>query len=239
MDNMSMDMSDLGGASTELDYTSFERQHIYYNHRARGGASGNTEVTAQLDPLEGQAGLDQNEVAELVALVAPQIQVAADGYEAQSNSSPGNIDFRGVFGLNLQDKRDQVLQGADVDRTGDVIQENDGGDASGGPRIISKNEDGILWSFDVTAEVGFKDGGSSAGGSGGGHQLVTYPNVDFRELYGRGPIVDSADELGFVTTNNKNGVGYFAENTIRMTAVWDVATVDDAGRQFGIPSEMR
>lgn len=229
------------GSTDEVDYTSYEYQHVQFRHSQEGASSGgsdsgNSVVQSSVEPLEDIGGLDQNEVAEVVAVVNPYTKVSADDFPEESNGQPGNIDYRGSFGLNLDSQSDQVQDSGDRN-FGTEIQTGDGG-------AVKTNDAGyltdeaVLMPFEHIISSPFAAAAAGVGGGGNEHTIVYNP-LYFRSNIGRGPILDSADELATVTTINKNQTEFVAEAAFGCTVVWDIATVDEAGRQFGIPSSMR
>lgn len=234
-------IADHGGGADDVDFTSFEYQHVQFRHSqdgtsAGGSPSGNSVVQSEVEPLEDIGGLDQNEVAELIAVVNPYTKVTADDFPEDSNNGPGNIDYRGSFGLNLDAQSDQVQDSGDRN-FGTELQTGDGGAVKTND-VGYLTDEAVLLPFEHVAPVQFAEAASGTGG-GGATGVTVHNPLMFRDMVGRGPILDSADDVAVVSTINKNQTEFVAEGAFGATLIWDIATVDEAGRQFGIPSSMR
>lgn len=230
---------DTGNQETDgVDYSSFEYQHVLFQHdqnraSAGGSNSGLTQTVSGIEPLEDRGGLDTNEVAELVAIMDPQVVVGGDNFEDETNNEVGAIDFRGAFGVDLDAETDQVFD-SPFENDATELNEEDGGTVRSSFANY-KTDPALLHSFNVTASTGYRDSASGTGGGGNDH-TVTFDHKPYRQLTGRGPVVDSSDDMTLVSTVIKNNVSYVAECSYRASLVWDIASVDEAGRRFGIPS---
>lgn len=214
----------------DTDYSSWEIQHAQFEHResASGGDSARSTFTGGVDVLDDRGGLDANEVAELVGMFYTA-RVTSDDHETESVNAEGVAEFRGVVGI-------------DVDSISDLLQEQDAGsgtllesdDSSDGQlEIRSNSKDEVLTHFLTATANPFSSTGNNYGGGGG--YIDQSERLNFRELYGRGPVIDSADEISVVTRLIKNNVQTTVEATLRLTLIWDIATVDEAGRRFSVP----
>lgn len=226
-----------------IDYSSFNYQHAQLLHgQGTNTNSGRSTIAANLEPLQSEGGLDVNEVAELVAMRV-QVRVAADDFADAGDTAQGNIEFRGVLGANLDSASDLLeptdpgrnelnVIGGSVDATGNGNIIEDVNEAE--LRINGHAKDEVFYHFQAINDTPFS---SDAGGVGGGGGFAENTEVvNLRDLYGRGPILDSGDDLSFVSSVIKNQVNAGAEATLRVTFVWDVSTVDDAGRRFSVPN---
>lgn len=237
---MDMDMQ-FDGTTEEVDFTSWEREQYQFAQEIDGGNNSGLRIGyASVDPLEFRGGLDQNEVAELVALHNIHVVVAPDDYQTISgDEEPGTIDFTATVGMNLDSQAD-IIQPADNSLSnyvpGTVVADEEGGSAgSTQARVKSKSE--VLEHFSVTTPTAFNDTANGTGG-GGSDGTDYFGTSNYRELFGRGPVLGADDQLSVVMKNVHNRVSAASECEIRFTPIWDIATVDDASRQFGIPQQM-
>jgi hypothetical protein len=229
------------GSADDIDFTSFEYQHVQFRHSQEGengggSNSGNSVVASATEPLEDIGGLDQNEVAELVAIVNPYSKISPDDQGEDDNQEPGTADFRGSFGLNLDSQSDQV-QDSNQTNDGTTLQTGDGGAVKTND-VNYLSDEAVLMPFEHVLEVQYASATNGVG-AGGAVNTQIYNPIHYRQMVGRGPILDSADDVSCVTTINKNRTEFVVEGAFGATLVWDIATVDEAGRQFGIPSSMR
>ena len=227
---MDMDMS-----STGADYSDYEYQHIEALHRDVSGESENrTKVVFNAEPLESASGLDVNEVAELVA-IRWHASLATDAENANSQSQPGTVQFRGVVGANL-DALDDFIEpggagtGNRLDDSPTVLSSEN---ATASATLFGHDKSEVFDHFNTSHAPPFAD--ASNGTGGGTAYSDTRNTVNFRELTGRGPVLDANDEISILTNVNFDNVVVDVEGTVRVTLVWDTATVDDAGRKFSVP----
>ena len=224
------------------DYSDFEYQHVSYEHKERGDSSARSVMSNQFDILQDSGGLDGNEIAELVGMVT-QVTVQPDDFQNNDEVSEGSLDFRGVLGANLNDISDPLRgnqSGGPVtsdanfiggDGDGIVLDENDGADPL--TFMYGHDKDEVFYSFKAGCIAPFENSTAGSGGGGGATSFIR-EYVPFRERFGRGPVLDAGDQIGIVSTNVKNQVSSDSEGHVRVHMVWDTATVDDAGRRFGL-----
>jgi len=216
-----------------VDYSEFQYQHIDLSHIENGDNSARATTVLGVSPLEQSGGLDINEVAELV-YIRVQASVAGDDFGDIADTAQGNLDFRGVIGANLdseQDLIDETQNAVDEDATILEAVENSGTNNS----LYSHDKEEVFYHFTCYNDTPFSSDAGGVGGGGGG--TFVQEQINFRDLVGRGPVLDSNDEINFVTLLAKNQVSADAEGKVRVTMVWDTATVDDAGRKFSIPQD--
>jgi hypothetical protein len=226
------------------DYSDFEYQQINFEHRndspETSATNSNSRVKVDYDPLESKAGLDIDEVAELV-----YFELHADlefEHETDSQGLPSYCELRGSFGTNLGEL-DEVANG-------DNEKNKDGPDVTvldtfggGFDRVITKGQTisrpEVFQMFRATGEGGFADQGSgidTGGGLGGGGSTSPfYAEKHWRNLTGRGPVLDSSDELNLITSHITSDNVIEVGSQTRIHLVWDVSTVDDAGQKFSVP----
>lgn len=219
------------GDSGGMDYSDFSYQHFSINIAEDGGNSGASEFEAGVDPLEDSNGLDSNEVAELVAMRL-HVSVSTDNFGSVADTAEGNVQMRGIVAID-PDFGDTLERDSYLLTQGTKIRDADGGD--GELKFFSHDKDNVLHPFQCHVNAPFSSDAGGVGGSGGFD--VDYTEINFRELVGRGPVVDSNDNFGVALRITKNQVAARAEGSIRGTLVWDISSVDDAGRRFSVPSD--
>jgi len=214
----------------ETDYASFEYQQINHEHRNEGQGTGlNSRGKAEYEVLGGAGGLDTNEVAELVYM-----EVHASLEHEPETESQGVADFselRGSVGSDLE-VSDEVanpdfeIEGS-VEETFNISQ----GDVLIAGQNQSRPE--VFQQFRTTAGVLFDNGGTGAGGSSSPDQF--YAEKNWRQLTGRGPVLDATDDITVVTSLISGDTNIEIGSQTRIHMVWDVATVDEAGARFSLP----
>lgn len=222
----------------EVDYSSYEFQQSEFKISAEDvrteGAGENVSAYIQQDPLEPSGGLDQNEVAELVA-IHRSISVEPDNFEDLSPRTQGNFEFRGVFGNDLTAEADQLFPAGGINNVGNGEVYDQTSDWATF-ELFNKGQTNaaIFDHFALTQGAGFEE---PADGSGAGATTQTLEKtLPLREWYGAGPVLDASDNIGLNANlvSNNIDIGELS-GLYRTTLVWDVAEVDDAGRRFGIP----
>jgi len=231
--SMSVDM-DMDMGHTSADYSDYEYQHFEVLHRDVSGTEENrTTIKFGVEPLETSSGLDVNEVAELVA-IRWQAFLGSDGENENNQSSPGTAQFRGIVGANIDSLQDMISPSGggsnELDQTPQVLGfENSEPSAT----LFGHDRSEVFDHFSCDHGIPFAD---PANGAGGGAAYAPDRNmIHFRELSGRGPVLDANDEIAVISNLNKDGIVADLEATFRATLVWDTATVDDAGAKFSVP----
>lgn len=228
------------GEDESIDYSDYKYQHFEVAYSDNGGNSAASAVATGVDPLETSGGLEINEVAELVAMRIT-VDISGDSFEAAADTAQGHLQMRGAIGANLNSRADELgsaQQVAELDQSNgieddvNVLFEQDNPDLD--VQFRSHDKDEVFYHFQVGNDTPFS---SDAGGVGGGGGATAFINetIAFRDLTGRGPVLDSSDELSVVASLNKNQVSVQAEGIIRCTLIWDISSVDDAGRRFSVP----
>lgn len=218
------------------DYSSWEYQHVEFAHEESADSGGSARSTFDIgvEPLQEQGGLDQNEVAELIA-IRVETDVQTDDHETLSVTEEGVIEYRGVLGANLDSPSDLISSPPNaIDRKSidQALSTDDGAD--GQVRTFGHDKSEVFYHFARAVNVPFSSDAGGVGGSGGfNHNTET---VNFRELLGRGPVLDASDNVSVVSRLILNNSLADAEAKLRVTMYWDVATVDDAGAKFSVPS---
>jgi hypothetical protein len=212
------------------DYADFRYQHFHLNYDDSGDNSAASAFAVSMEPLERSGGLQPNEVAELVYIYY-EADVAADDFGNVADTAEGGLQFRGVVGVDLDSDRDFI------DNT-DLVVDNGtklgGGDGdSPTVRLSTYDRDEVLGMFHAHCNTPFSSDAGGVGGSGGFDQSIVERH--YRQLTGRGPVIDSNDQISIVARLIKNQVSADAEATVRGTLIWDVAEMSDAGRRFAVP----
>lgn len=219
-----------GGA----DYSDFEYQHFVFEHNLQPEAEPNARsaVLGNINVLQGSGGLDNNEVAELVYFeLQPDIEVED---ETGNQNAATNVELRGLFGANLP-AREGITgsAGSGSDTDGDVISEREPGSTAFVRFNNELVEDRIFQQF-ATYGVAAFDRGDGGGGTPPNTKLY---EKHYRNVTGRGPVLDSTDDLSINTVLIAGDIVTNFTGQVRCSMIWDTAEVSDAGRAFSVPSD--
>lgn len=216
---------------SEPDYSDFKYQHVQFQHEENGERSARSTFAGGIEPLAQSGGLEINEVAELVA-IRVEADVQTDDHGSNSVTEEGIVEFRGVMGANLDSLSDLIdSQGTDLDRFETPLESND--NADGQLRTYGHDKEEVFYHFLTAAYNAFSSDAGGVGGAGGFN--TSKETINFRDLVGRGPVLDSNDNISVVSRVIKNNVLTDIEAHLRATLVWDIATVDEAGARFSVP----
>lgn len=218
---------------TDMDYSDFEYETFSIEHAGNGDPNLNVARAFQWEPLQQIGGLDVNEVAELVYM---EISAAIE-YEDEDGDQnlASDAELRGVIGANLDGVNDlhahsnSRLQVVDEDEVNGTL-------AGQGGLSDLKNESRIFAPFNAYGSAPATSAANGAGSNGASTVIQT--NRNWRGLTGRGPVLDSSDDMSVVArlisgqTADISVVG-----SIRGHLVYDTAEVDDAGRAFSVPMD--
>lgn len=226
---MDMDMDGHGG----IDYSDFEYQIIIHEHNHDGSEDNNPNTTVQsaIEPLGDRAGLDNNEVAELVYF---ELEASLEFEQANADQDVGSSsEFRGAFGANIPADVDAM---PNPDRAGTepttVVESKR---STGNVDAFSLTADNYFGIWDIQGSPSFDD---EANGLGGGEGVgYTLKERNYRQLTGRGPVLDANDDITILSRLVGEDTVLPEQGNIRLHLVWDVSTVDDAGRAFSVPSD--
>jgi len=209
-------INDEMATSGDIDYSDFEYQFVTATTNEGG------DFNFSFEPLLGRGGLDNNELAELVYI---ETQVSMEFEQGSSNPDQDiatSEEVRGLIGANLQG-------GGGVGGRGQRVPASTG---TGGADVLT--DDRVFQIFEARGAPGFDDTTSGAGGN-----MFTTSNVytkNWRQLTGRGPVLDSSDDIVLDGTGIVgDSLGGIFRHTIRAHFVWDTAEVSDAGRAFSVP----
>jgi len=220
--------------NAEVDYSDFEYQHMSVTPAYEPSGQGARDDTQHsFEPLEDRGGLDNDEVAELISLET-YADVEYEDEEADQNVG-SSAEARGIIGSNLAASVGQYPNNAStiVDQTesfGDSEQVTSGSRVGNGKSL---SDPAIFQLFKTQAGIAFDDQTNGLGGGASFDHFYSMKN--FRQLTGRGPVLDATDDID---VNCRVVVGDAIVRVgadIRMTAIWDVVEVDDAGQRFSVP----
>jgi len=216
-----------------VDYSSFDYQHVTYQHESGGGNSGRTTIKTSVEPLQGAGGLDVNEVAELVGYNF-EARFAGDGYGAlfSGDQLAGSAEYRGAFGVNLPASTQPLIENQGATGQSTIFDEDDGGSVTTAT-AFTDDDPAILEMFDIDLFGPYADTASGTGGGGGLTRVDRFKN--WRAVTGRGPVLDAEDELAVVSRQVKNQMGVNIDGRVTVNLIWDVAEIDDAGARFSVP----
>lgn len=221
--SVNMDMDD------PVDYSDFRYQTLLAKLDlvpSGQGASIGGAITAE--PLEGAGGLDNNEVAELVNLKVLATVEIEDETDDQDVATTGSL--KGAIGANLPLNAQAFTEGG-VDITGDSFDLDNVGssDVDGS----SKVDDRLFDEYQVSFGQPFDDEANGLGG-GGSHENYLY-SINYRNMTGRGPVLDSTDDITIIQDINVSDSILLTSGETRVHMTWDIAEVSDAGRAFSVP----
>jgi hypothetical protein len=214
-----MDLGSGGGEmASQVDYSDFEYQFITSEIKLNID-DGLFQVSTE--PLGQIGGLSNNEVAELVY---HEVQISVEPEDEVADQDVATaIDLRALFGANLPDTGGKQIfnQGIEANSPSQNAQ------GFVEDRVFQACQDRGVFPFD-----------DEASGPGGGS--LSGPNVyekHWRDITGRGPVLDQNDDIGF---SGRLIVGDIVDDaacraTLTAQMIWDVAEVSDAGRAFSIP----
>lgn len=236
---MDMDMSTHGG-NVASDYSDYEYQVasaqviLVENNDSTGDSSPRASCHIEFEPLDTAGGLDNNEVAELVYL---ETQAVLEHEDEPADQDVGtSSEVRGNIGINLP-----PTEGAYVDNnagsqntvTGTVVDPVDIAEDNVLIEGTTRVDDRYLQAFKVVGGPPFDDGTSGPGGN----NFSTFFRAEkhYRQMVGRGPVVDSTDTITALITTAAEDTVIQIIGDVKIHMIWDVAEVSDAGRAFSVP----
>jgi len=224
---------------SDVDYSDFEYQVFDVDLIiAAGGAAGNLGADAvyTIEPLGDAAGLDNNEVAEIVYT---ELHCGFENEDEEADQDVATTaEARGAMGINLPASQaaflsaTQTAASAQLDAT--VIRTNP--DTNEDDVITngnSKTDDRFLQFF--RAQTGYPFDDETNGPGGGGSHENFYAEKNWRTLTGRGPVLDANDDLSVAVSANASDSVIGLSVNVRGHIVYDVAEMSDAGRRFSVP----
>lgn len=218
----------------DRDWSDYRYQTVQIQHldNSQGSTTtGRSETEISLNPLEPVGGLANNEVAELVYLET----IVALEFEDETGDQnvATTVEFRGSIGANTSGTGDVLADGANEFGRGEVI-ETDTVSASD-VQVIgnSRVDSGVLQIFSIYGGPPFDDQGNGLGGN-----IFTnlfHAQKNFRDLAGRGPVLDQTDDITYLSALIYDDSILQKSGIIKNHMVWDVAEMDEAGREFSVP----
>jgi hypothetical protein len=225
-------------SNRDVDYSSYEYQQVSFRPQVEGPDDDTTFIGfTNTDLLSTIGGLDSNEVAELVGFHR-EVTIQLRDFQSDASVVQGAFDLEFAFGANLDSATDVIstFQNRDGEVT-EIDSQNVNQDILvGGTNAYVKDEVFDFGSFCYQPTSVSIEGNEGVGGTGSGSPAVLERDFMMRQSLGAGPVLDSADEisLAFAIEKDNAEVGEL-ELVANYHLIWDVATVDDAGRRFGIP----
>jgi len=221
---MTVSRSDDGDA----EYTDYEVQNFAYNADLVGGPSDFGEAEARYE-VTGPQGLSHDEVAELAVMTFHATHGVED-QDTTTDTEPGTSRGRFIIGIDT-DRDDSVAIGGG---TPDADAEVTGGGTSGGTPDITADHStnpAVLEEAQLQAMVGFNDTVTGTGGGSSNSQLARI--VNFRELFGTGPFLDSTDEMHIASQINHDQVS--GDTNLRITGrwYWRIHELESSRPRFG------
>lgn len=223
----------------EPDYSDFEYQTNVTQIIAReaddttGNEAPSVVAQTSFEPLSAVGGLDNNEVAELVYLETQADIEFLD--EAADQDVATTAKLRGVVGLNLADSVSSLPENRNTDSSQSLISTDNIDPANVELNGRGGSDDRWLQPFVANAAPPFDDQTNGPGGVSSGDAF--YAEKNYRQLTGRGPVVDSNDDLTVVANLSSDDIIINFTGDIRTHIVWDVAETSDAGRRFSVPMD--
>jgi hypothetical protein len=215
-----------------IDYSDFQVQHVHSEvNVGAGGDNTNQNVTglSAFDPLEDVGGLSNAEVAELVYLEVGTCLEYED--ETADQNVATAMEHRGVVGANLREDVSELIRNSNSAGTAAVVDSNDPNNSDAATK--SKTDNGTFLQFQHVGGLPFDDETNGPGGSATGDG--TRQERHFRQMTGRGPVLDQTDTMSvmhrIITGDNIMSVA----GNVKATMVWDISEIDDAERQFSVP----
>lgn len=220
--------------SESTDYGSFDYQQG--ECRLEFKADGNLRGAAafSFDPLAAIGGLDNNEVAELVyhsITVQPEIE------DENGDQDVGTaFEIRGLFGANIDGFKGEEIAPTGQDPADAEIYDLDNiSEANVSALQTDVARDEVFEIFRSVSSLPFDDQTNGPGGGLGVAQAQK--EKSWRNLTGRGPVLDNNDDLGILISQNVGDTVSDVAANVRYHLVWDVAETSDAGRAFSVPMD--
>jgi hypothetical protein len=211
---------DMSGGASGTDYSDFEYQTLKLNNTAGGNGNVNSEFLYEVEPLGGIGGLDNDEVAELVHL---EVHASIEPEDEKNDQDVATAaDLRGIVGANIN-----TLDG--LTGIGNTIAKQGSGGGSG----LEVSDDRVFQQFQARAVLPFDD---QTNGPGGGSFDSFHNSRNFRRITGRGPVLDSTDDItvsGAIIGGDV--LASVLSSSINIHLIYDTAHVGEAGRAFSVP----
>jgi len=219
----------VNGHDSSTDYGDYEYQQLQVDAiQSPSGDQSESGHSVQVEPLGDIGGLANNEVAELVYIEVQATIRSIDGLADQNVATQANLT--GVVGANLDAERydlsDLATQGfGDAEAISSV--------STNQTSFFNSSRDEIFQLFTAEHGLPFDDETNGLGGGAGQEGHVYEKN--WRQMTGRGPVLDSNDSISVNMRLSQQDSILNAAGQVTVHMVWDVAQTDDAGRAFSVP----
>lgn len=224
-------------SEAEVDYADFRYQQGDVLLKMSKGTADNSEDrlvgAVDFEPLQGSGGLAPNQYAELVFLEANFYVDRARQENETAQTEPSGAFATAAIGSNL-DSRYDLPEYSNVGADGEILLDEDADDSQSEPFIAqtTQTNDAVFGTLQLTSTANFKSGSGMYGGGGSSESGNLERN--FREITGRGPVLDQNDDLSVVISALANNNISDLQFHVQVYAIWDVAETDDAGRRFSV-----
>lgn len=183
-----------------------------------------------VEPLADTGGLNQNELAELVAYrLVGSVSTEGSADVADYSTFPNTLQYRGVLGANLDPNN--LTNGPDDDITA--------GPADGTQFVAFSEDHAEVWQdFMMQYEVPFIDTGNGIGGGGSVHTSGMGLTHLIEDLGVRGPFIDATDDIGVAVAQIAelaSEIDVKPEPTVVADLYWDTHTVEGRRSDFDPP----
>jgi hypothetical protein len=226
------------GDGADVDYSDFEYQQIDVALRVQPTSSGSNQQAAvvyDIEPLGDIGGLANNEVAELAYMETYAGMEFEDENDDQNVGTAG--ECRGAVGINLPASDEafpsDAQQSNPKQAQSTLIQTQNTTESELNANSSVSSDDRFLQLYRAREYPPFDDETTGPGGGGSHDQFFAVKN--WRELTGRGPVLDANDDIGISLNVNVGDSIIGVAGNVRCHMIWDVAETDDAGRRFSVP----
>lgn len=222
-----------------MDYSDFRYQQINAQLQLEQASDTNPRAQARtdIDVLEGRGGLDQNEVAELVAIADAAAYVEIED-ETDDQDVATSVECRGVLGANLPASDNAFPASPQNTKViGELFGLRGRTEDQVDVEVRTEVDDRKFMLYSTSGGLPFDDQTNGPGGSATHDQWGPYTK-NFRDMVGRGPVLDSNDDVSIAQAMNVGDTIITVSHNLRATLIWDVAETDDAGRAFSVPDRM-
>lgn len=228
---MSINMDDETGV---VDYSDYRHQNVNLQYdlpnQETGGGNGRAAYSYTFDPLDDVGGLDSNEVAELVYLETIAFIEYEDETADQNVGATEN--FVGMIGANLS-PNNFGERGVTVE--GEIIESDTTVDTSVLQTTFgdSTTDSSAFQPFKVTDNAPFDDEANGLGGGSGAG--LFHAEKAYRDLTGRGPVLDQTDNMEAIGRIISSDSVIEVRGNLNLHMIWDIAEMDESGREFQVP----
>jgi len=228
------------GGDDSVDYSDFEFEQVSHQLRVDQSAYGGTNigvgVVDDVEVLGAQAGLSNDEVAEVVY---HELTATLEFDDEIGDQDVGTFsEARGAFGVDLsgQNLINNTVPVRNEDGDDVVIGNSGNGDATGpgtDSKIFQTSQPEV---FQMWRTMGAPPGDDETGGPGTGAFTDQFQRErNWRDLVGRGPVLDSKDNLSFATKVIVGDTVIDPTVNVDVHLVYDIAEMEEGGARFSVP----